>query len=213
MEPDYLLPIAAAYVRGKLDLDGPDDELVAAGRKHGLKLHRFKRSGLPRVLKCIGLLKGLRPLHQLDVGPGRGAFLWTMLTDVPQVSVTCVDVLPHRVELINTVNKGVFKRVSCLEKDVQDLDFETDTFDVVTALEVLEHLSDPGRAVRELCRVGKDWLLVSVPSKPDNNPEHINLFSADDLERLLLDNGARSVQLHHVLNHRIALARIDAANS
>ena len=213
MDPDYLLPIAAAYVRGKLGLEGTDEELVEAGRERGLKMHRFKRSQLPRVLKCIGLLKGLRPTSQLDVGPGRGAFLWTMLTDIPYVTVTCVDVLPHRVELINTVNKGGIDRVTCYQKDVQSLEFETDAFDVVTALEVLEHLPEPGRAVRELCRVGKEWLLVSVPSKPDNNPEHINLFSAADLEHLLLENGAKSVQMHHVLNHRIALAKIDAADS
>lgn len=213
MTPDYLYPIAAAYVRGKLGLEGSDEELVEAGRERGLKMHRFKRSQLPRVLKCIGLLKGLRPTNQLDIGPGRGAFLWTMLTDIPYVTVTCVDVLPHRVELINTLSRGGMDRVTCHNEDVQSLKFENDTFDTVTALEVLEHLPNPGRAVRELCRVGQNWLLVSVPSKPDNNPEHINLFSADDLEHLLLDNGAKSVQMHHVLNHRIALAKIDAADS
>ena len=213
MTPDSLFPIAAAYVRGKLTLEGSDEELVEAGHEHGLKMHRFKRSQLPRVLKCVGLLKGLRPTNQLDIGPGRGAFLWTLLADIPYVMVTCVDVLPHRVELINTVGKGGIERVICHNMDVQSLDFEANTFDTVTALEVLEHLPDPGRAIQELCRVGKEWLLVSVPSKPDNNPEHINLFSADDLEALLLENGAKSVQMHHVLNHRIALAKIDAADS
>ena len=68
MDPDYLYPIAAAYVRGKLGLESDDEELVAAGREQGLKMHRFKRSQLPRVLKCIGLLKGLRPTNQLDIG-------------------------------------------------------------------------------------------------------------------------------------------------
>jgi ubiquinone/menaquinone biosynthesis C-methylase UbiE len=208
MEPDYLTPIAAAYVRGKLNLEGSDVELVSTGRERGLKMHRFKRSQLPRVLKCIGLLKGLRPATQLDIGPGRGAFLWTMITEIPYVQVTCVDVLPHRVELINTVRKGGIERVQCFEKDVHQLDFEDNQFDAVTALEVLEHLPNPGQAVGELCRVGRNWLLVSVPSKPDNNPEHINLFSADDLTKLLTDNGAKSVQMHHVLNHRVALAKI-----
>lgn len=213
MQLDYLLPIAAAYVRGKLRLEGSDEELFEKGRERGLKLHRFKRSQLPRVTKCIGLLKGLRPSTQLDIGPGRGAFLWTMITEIPYVQVTCVDVLDHRVELINTVRRGGIDRVCCEARDVQQLDFQDNQFDVVTALEVLEHLSNPGRAVKELCRVGKDWLLVSVPSKPDNNPEHINLFSADDLQKLLLDGGAKSVQMHHVLNHRIALAKIDAEDS
>jgi ubiquinone/menaquinone biosynthesis C-methylase UbiE len=213
MEPDYLIPIAAAFVRGKLNVEGSDEELIRKGREQALKIHRFKRSQLPRVLKCIGLIKGIRPATQLDIGPGRGAFLWTMITEIPYVQVTCVDVLAHRVDLINTVRKGGIERVQCYQRDVHELEFTDDRFDVVTALEVLEHLPNPARAVRELCRVGKDWLLVSVPSKPDNNPEHINLFSADELQKLLIDNGAKSVQMHHVLNHRIALARIDAADS
>lgn len=213
MQEEYLTEIAAAYVRGALGLEGADSDLVALGREHGLKMHRFKRSTLPRVLKCIGLLKGLRPTKLLDVGPGRGAFLWTMLSDMENVDATCVDVLPHRVELINTVAQGGLDRVRCFQADVQTLDFEDDSFDTVTALEVLEHLPQPSLAVRELCRVGTDWLLVSVPSKPDNNPEHINLFSAADLERLLLENGAESVQMHHVLNHRIALAKLRATDS
>lgn len=205
---DYLTEIAACYVRGALDIDGDDDWLIEQGRSAGLRMHRFKRSELPRVSKCIGLLKGLAPTSLLDVGSGRGAFLWTMLDEIPYLTVQCVDVLPHRVELVNTVSRGGLSRVSSLESDVLDLPFADQAFDAACALEVLEHLAEPGRAVRELARVTRDWLLVSVPSKPDDNPEHIQLFSADDLEALLLDNGARSVQLHHVLNHRIALARL-----
>lgn len=205
---DYLTDIAACYVRGALDIDGPEDWLIEQGRATGLRMHRFKRSELPRVLKCIGLLKGLGPSSLLDIGSGRGAFLWTMLDELPYVQVKCADVLPHRVELINTVSAGGLHRVSAEELSVTELPFPDNTFDTACALEVLEHLEEPGRAVRELTRVAKDWLLVSVPSKPDDNPEHIQLFSAGDLESLLLENGARSVQLHHVLNHRIALAKL-----
>ena len=73
---------------------------------------------------------------------------------------------------------------------------------------MLEHMESPLSAVKELVRVASQYILVSVPSKPDNNPEHIQLFSADDLENLLLQGGAKSVQLHHVLNHRIALGKL-----
>lgn len=205
---DYLTEIAACYVRGALNIDGNEEWLIEQGRAAGLRMHRFKRSELPRVSKCIGLLKGLAPANLLDIGSGRGAFLWTMLDEIPYVEAQCVDVLPHRVELINTVARGGLNRVSAQESDVLELPFADHSFDVACALEVLEHLADPARAVRELSRVTRDWLLVSVPSKPDDNPEHIQLFSAHDIERLLLDNGARSVQLHHVLNHRIALAKL-----
>lgn len=205
---DYLTSIAACYVRGELGLQGDDSDLVEAGRRAGLRMHRFKRSELPRVSKCIGLLKGLHPQRVLDIGSGRGAFLWTMLEQMPQVEVTCVDLLPHRVAAINAVHQGGMARVQAFQEDVTNLPFPDGDYDVACALEVLEHLSEPGLAVKELCRVSRGWLLVSVPSKPDDNPEHIQLFSADDLERLLLDNGAQSVRMHHVLNHRIALARV-----
>jgi len=204
----YLQEIAAAYVRGALGADGPDDEMVELGKERGLKMYRFKRSELPRVTKCIGILKGLQPETVLDVGSGRGVFLWTALTDLPYLNAHSIDLLEHRVELVNTVRQGGFERVEAELADAQDLGFQDDTFDMVTALEVLEHMPSPQKAVRELCRVGRRYLLVSVPSKPDNNPEHIQLFSAPELEQLLLENGAVSVQMHHVLNHRIALGKI-----
>lgn len=208
MGEDYLQEVAAAYVRGHLGIDGTDEELVNEGLNRGLKMYRFKRSELPRVTKCIGLLKGLGPQTLLDVGTGRGVFMWTMLTDIPYLQALCIDILEHRVELINTVNRGGFARVSAQLVEADSLEMEDNQVDVVTALEVLEHMEEPGKAVRELIRVASNYILVSVPSKPDNNPEHIQLFSAKDLEKLLLDNGAKSVQMHHVLNHRIALGKL-----
>ena len=208
MDEDYLIEVAAAYVRGHLGVDGSDDEMMQRGFDEGLKMYRFKRSELPRVTKCIGLLKGLAPQTLLDVGTGRGVFLWTMLTDIPYVTANCIDILDHRVELINTVKRGGFSRVEAQLTGASSLSYEDGHFDVVTALEVLEHMESPLAAVKELIRVASQYILVSVPSKPDNNPEHIQLFSADDLENLLLQGGAKSVQLHHVLNHRIALGKL-----
>lgn len=204
----YLSDIAAHYVRGSLGLDGEDEWLIEQGRAQGLRMYRFKRSELPRVSKCIGILKGLSPSSLLDVGSGRGAFLWTLLSELPDVEVTCVDVLSHRVELINTVRRGGLTRVGAMECDVQQMPFKDKSFDVACALEVLEHLLEPAKAVRELSRITRDWLLVSVPSKPDDNPEHVQLFSSSDLDALLLENGAVSVQSYSVLNHRIALAKL-----
>jgi hypothetical protein len=47
-----------------------------------------------------------------------------------------------------------------------------------------------------------------VPSKPDDNPEHIQLFTGDSLEALLLTAGATRVRIAYVLNHIIAVAGI-----
>lgn len=204
----YLESVAAAFVRGATGKEGTDQELIKAGREQGLKMHRFKVVELPRVTRCVGTLHGLAPESLLDVGSGRGVFLWTLLSQMPQLPITCLDILDHRVELINTVSKGGYPDLQARQLDVRETGFEDDQFDVATALEVLEHLPDPGRAVRELVRMTRRYLLISVPSKPDNNPEHIQCFEAKDLERLLLDNGVREVQLSHVLNHRIALGKL-----
>ena len=73
-------------------------------------------------------------------------------------------------------------------------------------VEVFEHIPRVDLAAREALRVARRWLLVTVPSKPDHNPEHVHYFAARELEGLLSDAGATSVRLTHVLNHRIALA-------
>jgi SAM-dependent methyltransferase len=50
--------------------------------------------------------------------------------------------------------------------DAYQLPFADATFDLVLCLEVLEHLAEPGRALRELRRVSRAACLVSVPHEP-----------------------------------------------
>src|SRR4051812_35024326 len=107
--------LAAAYVRGKLRLI-PDIEpvlvdtplenldqdqlhaLLELARAHELRLHRFKHTmGLARVAKVLGVLKGIGPAELLDIGSGRGAFLWPLLDAFPWLPITALDTLNYRV--------------------------------------------------------------------------------------------------------------------
>ncbi len=170
------------------------------------KLHRFKRKdGPPRVTQVLSLLRGLEPQTLLDIGSGRGAFLWPLLASFPDLPVTAVDALEHRVEQIATVRAGGVERLDALHARVEALPFEDGAFDVVTILEVLEHLEDPAEAAHEVLRVAARCVIASVPSKPDDNPEHLRVFSVEALRGLFLDAGAERVQITHVLNHRIAV--------
>ena len=103
MDQNYFDRLAAAFVRGKLcddpaaeahvelfarPLDQLTDEelqaLIQLGLAHDLRLHKFKRTmDLVRVRKVIGILRGLQPANLLDVGSGRGAFLWPLLLILP----------------------------------------------------------------------------------------------------------------------------------
>src|SRR5262245_9846679 len=87
----YYLDLAAAFVRGRLT-DAPDlppADLFLLGRRAGLRLHKFKRAAeLPRVRRVLGLLRSLAPADLLDVGSGRGVFLWPLLDAFPHLPVT-----------------------------------------------------------------------------------------------------------------------------
>lgn len=224
--PDlYFEKLAAAYVRGKLastetadddlfirpldELTGEDfAELVARGLAAGLRLHRFKRTmGLSRVQRVIGMLHGFQPASLLDIGSGRGAFLWKLLDAFPELPVTCIDLLDYRVTDIEAVRAGGVANLRGIEMDARTMTFDDDEFDVVTLLEVLEHIPDAAAVAREVVRVASRFAVVTVPSHEDDNPEHVHLFDRDRLTALFLDAGAARVNCEYVLNHLVAVVR------
>lgn len=209
-DDSHYLGLAAAYARGALARpELGDDAAVAAAAEAGLRMHRFKRTGgLARVRKVIGVLRGLAPVELLDVGSGRGAFLWPLLDELPWIEVTAVDRLAFRVADIESVRRGGVARVRALEMDATSLDFPDARFDVVTQLEVLEHLQDPAAAAREAVRVARTAVVATVPSAADDNPEHIQLFDRARLERLFADAGARRVTVEAVLGHFVVVAGV-----
>ncbi|MGZ3667148.1 MAG: class I SAM-dependent methyltransferase [Ktedonobacterales bacterium] len=229
--PPYYQRLAAAYVRGTLGqaaaftaLDAATSELFAtplddlapdqlqaiiqAGLDSGLRLHRFKRTmGLPRVDKVLGILRGLQPDTLLDIGSGRGAFLWSLLDAFPDLHVTCADILEHRVAGSQAVHDGGVATLAAVRADATALPFADGSFDVVTLLEVLEHIPDTQSALAEVCRVARRFVVLSVPMHPDDNPEHIHLFDQRELSGLLEQQGIARVSAEHVLNHLILVAR------
>ncbi|MEJ7604485.1 MAG: class I SAM-dependent methyltransferase [Kofleriaceae bacterium] len=209
------MALAAAYARGALDELTLDDETaLARGLAANLKLHRFKRSAaLPRVRAVLGALRGFGAQRLVDLGSGRGAFVWPLLDGLPEVALTATDLLPHRALLFAHVARGGVPRLSAARADMTALPFADASADCVTALEVLEHLpgDGPERAAREAMRVARVAVIASVPSHEDGNPEHVHLFDGARLEAMFLAAGARRVRIDHVLNHIVVVAVCGAA--
>jgi ubiquinone/menaquinone biosynthesis C-methylase UbiE len=111
---------------------------------------------------------------------------------------------------IRAVADGGVENLTPVQGDAKRLPFEDGQFDAVTLLEVLEHIPDTGRALAEVCRVARRWVVLSVPARPDDNPEHIHLFDAATLERLLRAAGAGRVSFEYVPGHIVALAKVGA---
>ncbi|GHO43258.1 class I SAM-dependent methyltransferase [Ktedonospora formicarum] len=188
-------------------------ELINLAHQHELRIHRFKRTmELPRVHKVLGILKGMQPANLLDVGSGRGAFLWPLLDTFPYLPVTAIDILDYRVADMHMAQEGGLHLLTALQANVTQLPFANNTFDVVTMLEVLEHVPDTERALRELCRIAKRFLILTVPSREDDNPEHIHLFTPDRLTKLLHQQGIQRVTIDYVPKHLLIVARTDHAN-
>ena len=229
--PAYYQRLVCAYIRGKLGpsasiaetqrplFDLPLEELadedlqalIKLGQEQGLRLHRFKRTmDLPRVRRVLGVLRGLQPITLLDIGSGRGAFLWPLLDAFPVLSVTAIDLLDHRVADMQAVRAGGVSLFTAHKMDVTALAFANRSFEVVTMLEVLEHIPETEQALREVCRVARRAVIFSVPSRPDDNPEHIHLFTEQRLRALLAALGVRQVNTSYLLNHLLVVATVGA---
>ena len=89
--------------------------------------------------------------------------------------------------------------------EAQKLPFADGEFDLASAIEVLEHVPDPERTLREMARCAARHLLVSVPREPlwralnmargaywsalGNTPGHLNHWSRRSFLELLSDHG------------------------
>jgi ubiquinone/menaquinone biosynthesis C-methylase UbiE len=201
----YFTDLATAFVRGRL---GSSTATIEDGLNAGLRLHKFKRNTeLPRVKRVLGILHALAPDSLLDVGSGRGTFLWPLLASFPSLQVTAIEWNDRRVSDLGAVSDGGVKRLTVARMDVQALTFAAGSFDVVTVLEVLEHLRSPELALRSAMAVARRFVIVSVPSVADNNPEHLHLFSVEQLRDMAVKAGSSRVSFEHVLNHRIMLCQ------
>ena len=225
----YYLTFAAAYVRGTMEVEilselpersfrAPLDELsevelqdiIVLGAAAGLRIHRFKRTELPRVRRVLGMLRSIAPADLLDVGTGRGVFLWPLLDTFPGLPVTAIDPLEHRIETLEAVRRGGVDNLDAKQKDITATDFETDQFDVVTLLEVLEHLRNPTEALIEAVRIARRFVILSVPSKEDDNPEHLHLLDETKLREMFAATGiSKQPKFGYVPGHLIAVANVE----
>ncbi len=81
----YFTELATAFVRGRLN---QSQATMETGLQAGLRLHKFKQNvELPRVRRVLGILRGLQLERLLDIGSGRGAFLWPLLAEFPHLPV------------------------------------------------------------------------------------------------------------------------------
>ena len=118
----------------------------------------------------------------LDVGVGAGQFLNALALSQKFRRVAGVDFV--RYEKYLELHPAI-ERMDC---SIEELPYADNSFDIVTCMEVLEHIPDPifEPALAELRRVCRGQLIITVPF---NEPEpiskfHVRRFQADDILRI-----------------------------
>ncbi len=104
----------------------------------------------------------LAPETFLDAGCGEGFVAEILLRQMPGLKLTGFDFNSESVELARQMNANA----AFVEASIYDIPFEDNSFDAVGCFEVLEHQVDPVPALKELARVAKKHVIISVPHEP-----------------------------------------------
>jgi ubiquinone/menaquinone biosynthesis C-methylase UbiE len=101
------------------------------------------------------------PVSVLEVGVGEGEVSERVRARYPEARVVGVDLPDHEL-----AGRWHDRGLTCMFADIARLPFDDQAFDLVLAIEVLEHVPDPTAALQELSRVARGNLVLSVPREP-----------------------------------------------
>ena len=138
----------------------PEDVYTHGHSESVLRSHRWRTAAnsaaylLPRITPDARIL---------DVGCGPGSITLELAALAPNGSVLGVDRSEEVVaEAAASARRGAVGNVGFVVGDVYALAQPTDTFDVVHAHQVLQHLSHPVAALREMARVCRPGGIVAA---------------------------------------------------
>jgi len=149
-----------------------------------------------------------RPLQILDAGCGTGGML-DLFTSWPDAEVTGADLASEALQFSR--RRGHRRLVGA---DLTLLPFRSGTFDVVTALDVVEHVPDDARALSEVSRVLRPGgiLVASVPAYQflwgphDEALHHQRRYSGPQFRDVVQASGLRVEKLTYLLTALFPLA-------
>jgi 2-polyprenyl-3-methyl-5-hydroxy-6-metoxy-1,4-benzoquinol methylase len=150
------------------------------------------------------LLDRAGPRSLLDVGCGEGVLTERWAARDSACEIVGVD-LPDPGLAADWASRVQRPNLRFAAMEAETLAFADGSFELVAAIEVLEHVADPHAALAEMARVAARWLLVSVPREPlwrvlnlargayltelGNTPGHLHHWTAGSFRRLLAAHG------------------------
>jgi len=134
----------------------------------------------------------------LDVGCGEG-YLTNLMYRQKNCQIVGIDIGEDVVRKARLS----FPYISFIKGSAYELPFNDNSFDFITAFEILEHLENPETVLKEFKRVAKKWVAISVPKEPlwrilnvlrgrylskfGNTPGHNQHWSANEFVRFVAE--------------------------
>jgi len=141
--------------------------LTAYSRKWVLDpLHQWSRQWeYPFVFSEVGRYATsctARPTKILDAGSGITFFPYFLEETIRGAELTCCDADASLQEIYKAVNKLMESDVKFLHKDIRDTGFESDSFDIIYCVSVLEHTKNYDEIIKEFVRILKKGGMLIV---------------------------------------------------
>lgn len=151
----------------------------------------------------------------LDVGCGEGFTLNRLKEKGIGKKLEGIEYQNAAIEL----GKKTYPDIKITQGSIYELPYKDNAFDLVLCTEVLEHLDNPQKALKELVRVSNKLLVISVPNEPffmlaqlvrgknwsrfGNDIEHINHWTMFGFPKFIKQNAGAKV---HILAKRFPFA-------
>lgn len=136
----------------------------------------------------------------LDVGCGEGFTLNRLKEHKIGKKLEGLEYLQTAIDL----GKEMYPDIKITQGSIYELPYKDNSFDLVLCTEVLEHLEEPQKALKELVRVSNKYIVISVPNEPffmfaqmvrgknwsrfGNDIEHINHWTMFGFPRFVKKN-------------------------
>jgi ubiquinone/menaquinone biosynthesis C-methylase UbiE len=149
----------------------------------------------------------------LEVACGPGYSTQELLNILPKdIDFNASDIEKENIQI---AKKKVGDNVEIRKENIYNLARANSSMDMVFALEVLEHLKYPEKALSEIKRVTKKHAIVAVPREPlwrvlnfmrgkyikncGNTPGHVQHWNLKSFKTFLTDNGFEIVEMRSPL--------------
>jgi ubiquinone/menaquinone biosynthesis C-methylase UbiE len=166
------------------------------------------------VKKLLQKTSNINNAHEIGAGEGRSTTILSKIVD----NISASEFVEELVAKAKEMNPDV----AIFQESVYDLKYENDSVDLVFLLEVLEHLDYPEKALQEIKRVSKKYLILGVPREPlwcflnmcrlkylrdfGNTPGHLNHWSKKKIIKLVEKEYGKVIAVESPIPWTILLA-------